>query len=68
MFRFRKLVTSLCTEEIERISSDYCKDKTSKHLIEKLRSNRISEDSGQMIVTELLQRLCQAVDLDKDKV
>jgi len=52
--------------EIQYLSVNYCDDKTEEQLLEKLKSGKISMQSGIMIVTELLERLHRKSDKSFD--
>lgn len=54
------------SEPIEYLPDDFCKDKTNRELIEKLKSEKVSRNSGNMIILELLERLCKRVEKEDE--
>jgi len=56
MFKFFKTIFS-SKPVIEFLDRGACHGKTDQELIEKLKSDSISRGSGEMIVTELLDRI-----------
>ncbi len=52
-----KWFKDIFTSPIEMLPRDYCYNKTSQELLEKLRTSCVSRESGNMIVLEILERL-----------
>lgn len=54
------------TSEIKQLPSNYCLGKTNVQLLDELQSGKISRDSGEMIVGELLRRICSELERKND--